>query len=117
MGYEPTPEQIAQAEEKRLLRLEKRIRKEEQRDETVSVFLARPWIPLQSLDQLHTQTIRVMTWNVREVISLYSHHSLKVCPCSYSLSVSSVRQLSVDLYNQSPMNHRIGALSNQWQSS
>ncbi|KAI9572884.1 Endonuclease/exonuclease/phosphatase [Boletus coccyginus] len=66
MGYEPTPEQIAQAEEKRIKRLEKKIRKEKQRDETVSLFLARPWIPLQSLDQLHTgtQTVRVMTWNL-----------------------------------------------------
>lgn len=99
MGYEPTPEQIAQAEEKRIKRLEKKIQKEKQRDETISVFLARPWIPLQSLDQLHTgtgtQTVRVMTWNVREVISLYSH--LAAIRSQYALVVArSVSRSCVD---------------------
>ena len=68
MGYEPTPEQIAHTEEKRLKRLEKKLLKEEQSkpgDETVSLFLARPWIPLQLPEQLSARTVRVMTWNVR----------------------------------------------------
>ncbi|KAH0838377.1 Endonuclease/exonuclease/phosphatase [Lanmaoa asiatica] len=65
MGYEPTPEQIAQAEEKRHKRLEKKQEKQPKaRDQTVSLFLSRPWVPLQPPDQLHTRAVRVMTWNL-----------------------------------------------------
>ncbi|KAG8219884.1 Endonuclease/exonuclease/phosphatase [Butyriboletus roseoflavus] len=67
MGYEPTSEQIAQAEEKRLKRLEKKLWKEKQHkqsDQTVPLFLSRPWIPLKPPDHLHTQTVSVMTWNL-----------------------------------------------------
>lgn len=68
MGYEPTPEQIAQAEEKRLKRREKKLWKEKQHnpsDQTVPLFLSRPWISLNPPDQPHNRSVRVMTWNVR----------------------------------------------------
>lgn len=43
-------------------------------------------------------------------------NSLKLCPCSYSLSVSFVRRVNMHLYDQVLMNHRFRALPNQWQS-
>jgi hypothetical protein len=73
MGYEPTLEQIAKAEEKRLKRLEKKLKQPKPADETVPLFLARPWIPLQPPGQLHTRTrtVRVMTWNVRTSLCIH----------------------------------------------
>ena len=63
MGYEPTPEQIAQAEQKRLKRLEKKKQSKPSDERTVPLFLTRPWIPLKPQDQPH-KTVSVMTWNV-----------------------------------------------------
>ncbi|KAF8446028.1 hypothetical protein L210DRAFT_2949434 [Boletus edulis BED1] len=65
MSYEPTPEQIAQAEQKRLRRLEKKKQPKPRDEPTVPLFLPRPWIPLQPQDHHHSRTFTVMTWNVR----------------------------------------------------
>ena len=91
MGYEPTPEQIAQAEEKRLKRLEKKLQKEKQSKQsvqTVPLFLSRPWIPLKLADQFHTRTVRVMTWNVRTCIPMRSSAIRLNCVLAATRSVS-----------------------------
>ena len=111
MGYEPTPEQIAQAEEKRLKRLEKRLEREKQ--PKTSLFLSRPWIQLRPPVQLHTQTVKIMTWNVRVHIPVHSSaiHSKHILVVARSVSCSCVR-VNVHPYNQVSMNRRIGALPN-----
>lgn len=94
MGYEPTAEQIAQAEEKRLKRLEKKLWKEKQpnpSDHTVPLFLSRPWIPLNRVnppDQLHTRSVRVMTWNVRTYIPVHPSAVRSKCILVATRSVS-----------------------------
>lgn len=98
MGYEPTPEQIAKAEEKRLKRLEKKLKQSKPTDETGPLFLARPWIPLQPPDQLHTRTVRVMTWNVRHTslcIHLAAIRSKYTLVVARSVSRSCVESMSI----------------------
>lgn len=111
MGYELTPEQTAQAEEKRRERLEKRLWKEKQPDDTgPSLFLARSWIQLQLPDQPHSRSIKVMTWNVRTISLRVPLRSAQIIIAACSVSHSCVR---VNVHpKQLPMNHRIGALPN-----
>lgn len=75
MGYEPTPAQIAQAEEKRRMRLERRLLQEKQSKHPL--FLSRPWTQLEHPDQSHTRSVKVMTWNVRTYIFVHSTNPLK----------------------------------------
>jgi RNA exonuclease NGL2 len=66
--YEPTPEQIAQADKKRLKRLEKKLQQEQEESQRLppGSILARSWISLSNASQLTTtQSVKVMTWNVR----------------------------------------------------
>ena len=112
MGYEPTPEQLAQAEQKRLKRLEKKSQQKQRQESSVPLFLQRPWIQLQQPD--HSRIVKIMTWNVR--IDIY----LAVIPSQYTLAVArSVSRSCVAYFhphNQVPMNRRFGTLSNQRQS-
>ncbi|KAG9314440.1 Endonuclease/exonuclease/phosphatase [Chiua virens] len=66
MGHEPsTADQIAQAEEKRRKRLEKKHLQQEQRNQNVQtepLFLSRKWVSLHP-DQ-DSRPITVMTWNL-----------------------------------------------------
>ncbi|KAF8844004.1 Endonuclease/exonuclease/phosphatase [Paxillus ammoniavirescens] len=62
--YEPTPEQIAQADTKRLKRLEKRLQQEQEESRPLppGSILARPWISLSNASHTH-KSVKVMTWN------------------------------------------------------
>ncbi|KAH7883662.1 Endonuclease/exonuclease/phosphatase [Phlebopus sp. FC_14] len=69
-AYEPSAQQIALAEEKRLHRQAKKLRQVQesvpQTTATKSRILARPWVSLVDghSSDIGTQTVKVMTWNI-----------------------------------------------------
>ena len=100
MGYEPTPEQIAQAQEKRLRRRAKKLQQENQPKYSPPLFLARPWTQLQPPGQ--SCSVKVVTWNVRTHIFVHpsATRSQYIIIVARPVSCSCVR-IDMHLDNQS----------------